>query len=38
MADMRLSKQEYIWLASGVCLIECNAERSFGLPPLVLQR
>lgn len=28
-----LSKQEYCWLAAGVCLEECNGERSIGLPP-----
>jgi hypothetical protein len=30
----KLSKQEYIWLASGVCLKECVGERELGLPPL----
>jgi len=30
----KLSKQEYIWLASGVCLVECNSERALGFPPL----
>lgn len=29
-----LSKQEFNWLASGVCLQECISERAIGLPPL----
>lgn len=29
-----LSKEEYIWLASGVCLNECVSERALGFPPL----
>jgi len=28
-----LSKLEYNWLASGVCLTECVGERALGLPP-----
>jgi len=29
-----LSKEEFNWLASGVCLEECIGERGIGLPPL----
>lgn len=29
----KLSKGEYFWLASGICLEECNGERALGLPP-----
>src|SRR6478672_1768071 len=33
MKKKPLGKQEYCWLASGVCLEECNGERGIGLPP-----
>ena len=33
MATKRLSKGEYNWLASGICLEQCVAERAIGLPP-----
>jgi len=33
MKKKPLSTQEYRWLASGVCLEECNGERNIGLPP-----
>lgn len=33
MPKKTLSKPEYNWMASGVCLEQCNAERAIGLPP-----